>query len=44
VYFGRRGVILQRRVKHKRITLEERFRHNRSRSKKATMGALNPKS
>ncbi len=43
VYYGRREAILKQREEQKRVTLEERFRYNRSRSKEATMGALNPK-
>jgi putative transposase len=44
VYYGRRDGILKRREEQKRVTLEERFRYNRSRSKETTMGALSPKS
>jgi len=40
----RRGTILKRREEQQRVSLEERFRYNRSRSKKTTMGALKPKS
>lgn len=43
VYFGRREAILKRREEQKRVTLEERFRYNRSRSKETTTGALSPK-
>lgn len=43
VYFGRREAILKRREEQKRVTLEERFRYNRSRSKQMTTGALSPK-
>ena len=35
--------ILQRREEQKRVTLEERFRYNRSRSKEINLGALSPK-
>lgn len=44
VYYGRRDEILKRREEQKRVTLEERFRYNRSRSKETAMGALSPKS
>ena len=43
VYYGRRETILKRREQQKRVTLEERFRYNRSRSKEINMGALSPK-
>jgi len=43
VYYGRREAILKRREEQKRVTLEERFRYNRSRSKEINMGALSPK-
>ena len=43
VYYGRRDGILQRREEQKRVTLEERFRYNRSRSKEINLGALSPK-
>jgi putative transposase len=36
VYYGRREAILKRREEQKRVTLEERFRYNRSRSKQTT--------
>jgi putative transposase len=44
VYYGRRDGILKRREEQKRVTLEERFRYNRSRLKETIMGALSPKS
>ncbi len=40
VYYGRRDGILKRREEQKRVTLEKRFRYNRSRSKETTTGAL----
>jgi hypothetical protein len=43
VYYGRREAILKRSEDQKRVTLEERFRHNRSRSKEITWGDLSSK-
>jgi len=43
VYYGRRQAILKRREELKRITLQERFRYNRSRSKEITLGELSTK-
>jgi hypothetical protein len=43
VFYGRRDGILKRREEQKRVTLEERFRYNRSRSNEINMGALGPK-
>ncbi len=43
VHYGRREAILKRREEQKRVTLEERFRYNRRRSKEINMGALSPK-
>jgi hypothetical protein len=43
VYYGPREGNFERSKKQKRVTLEERFRYNRSRSKETTMGALSPK-
>ncbi len=42
VYYGRREAILKRREEQKRVTLEERFRYNHSRSTTTTMGELSP--
>ena len=44
VYYGRRDGILKRREEQKRVTLEERFRYNRSRSREINLGALSSKS
>jgi putative transposase len=38
VYYGRRDGILKRREELKRLTLEERFRYNRGRSKTINLG------
>jgi putative transposase len=38
VYYGRRETILQRREEQERVTLEERFRYNRSRSMTIHLG------
>jgi len=43
VYYGRRQAILKRREELKRITLQERFQYNRSRSKEITLGELRSK-
>ncbi len=42
VYYGQREAILKRREEQKRVTLEERFRYNLSRSRETTMGELRP--
>ena len=43
VYYDRREATLKRREEQKHVTLEERFRYNRGRSKEITMGVLSPK-
>jgi hypothetical protein len=40
VYYGWREAILKRREKLKRVTLKERSRSNRGRSKEITLGEL----
>ena len=40
VYYGRRETILKRREEQKRVTLDERFRYNRSRLNQTTTGRL----
>jgi len=40
VYYGRRETILKRREEQKRVTLDERFRYNRSRLNQTTTGKL----
>jgi len=42
VYYERQDWILKRREEQKRVTLEQQFRCNRSRSMTITMGDLNP--
>jgi hypothetical protein len=43
VYYERRDGIFQPREEQKRVTLEERFRYNRSRSQEINLGARSPK-